>query len=336
MGHYIASKIEEEGWGSKTVSLLEEYLKRNNPGLKGYSRRNIYNMVDFYNSYSSADFTKLLSKDLSHKKFVQSVVAQIQSNDNEVNGEVQSRIAQLQIPQILTWISWTAHVNILYYCQSIQEKLFYLIYAHRERLSVRELVRAIHTDAMKNILGGKQAQSLGMQQTYPSAGYIFKDKVFLDFLGLPEVHKEKQIQNGILNHIKDFILEMGRDFLFMGAEYPIEVGGKVFKIDLLFYHRGIRALCAIELKAQEFEPSFMGQLEFYLEALDRDVRRSDENPSVGILLCKKANQKVVEYAMNRSLSPTMITKYERELIPKDVLQRSLDEFMQFLDNVERK
>jgi RecB family endonuclease NucS len=159
---------------------------------------------------------------------------------------------------------------------------------------------------------------------------LFRDVAYLDFLGLPQKHSEKRLQNGILANMKDFILELGKDFLFIGQEYPILVGGKIFKIDLLFFHRALQCLVAIELKTTEFEPAFMGQLEFYLEALDNDVKRSNENPSIGILLCKETNREIVRYALNRSLSPTMIAKYERELIPKEVFQKSLNEFFNFI------
>ena len=135
--------------------------------------------------------------------------------------------------------------------------------------------------------------------------------------------------NSILDNMKDFILELGKDFLFCDKEYPLQVGNSTFKVDLLFFHRGLQCLVAIELKTGKFKPEYMGQLEFYLEALDRDVRRSNENPSIGILLCQEADHSVVEYAMSRSLSPTMITEYERLLIPKEILQRSFEDFTQF-------
>jgi RecB family endonuclease NucS len=138
------------------------------------------------------------------------------------------------------------------------------------------------------------------------------------------------LQAGILDNMKEFVLELGKDFLFYDKEFPLQVGASTFKIDLLFFHRGLQCLIAIELKTGKFKPEYMGQLEFYLEALDRDVRRSNENPSIGILLCQGADRSVVEYAMSRSLSPTMIAEYERQLIPKEVLQRSLDEFTFFL------
>jgi RecB family endonuclease NucS len=129
--------------------------------------------------------------------------------------------------------------------------------------------------------------------------------------------------------MRDFILELGKDFLFVDKEFPLQVGNSTFKVDLLFFHRGLQCLVAIELKAAKFKPEYVGQLEFYLEALDRDVRRSNEKPSIGILLCQEADRNVVEYAMSRSLSPTMVAEYQRQLIPKEVLQRSLDEFTQF-------
>ena len=130
--------------------------------------------------------------------------------------------------------------------------------------------------------------------------------------------------------MKQFVLELGKDFLFVESEYPVTVGSSTFKIDLLFYHRGLRCLVAIELKSRKFKPSDLGQLEFYLEALDRDVKRSDENPSIGILLCQTADSHVVEYALNRSMSPTLITRYKRMLIPQEALQRSLDEYVELI------
>ena len=161
---------------------------------------------------------------------------------------------------------------------------------------------------------------------------MFKDEIFVDFLGLPKKHSEKQLKNGLLTHIKEFILELGKDFLFVDQEYELKVGASVFKADLLFYHRGLQCLVAVELKSKKFTPKDMGQLEFYLEALDQDVKRSNENPSIGILLCPEADQVVVEYALNRSLSPTMIAKYNNLLIPKEKMQALLKEFCAFYLN----
>ena len=248
---------------------------------------------------------------------------------------MQFETAQLEndedLPQILKLINWTNHVEILSSCKLIEEGVFYILYAGKERLNVRELKRAIKTNAYTHIVKEDSNQSKGMELTYPKSKYLFKDVAYLDFLGLPQKHTEKRLQKGILENMKDFILELGKDFLFIGQEYPLQVGDKTFKTDLLFFHRALQCLVAVELKTTEFEPSFMGQLEFYLEALDQDVKRSNENPSIGILLCKEANREIVKYALNRSLSPTMIAKYERELIPREVLQQSLSEFLTAID-----
>ena len=327
VGKYVSEKLRNSEWGGKVVTQLSEYLRVKDPGLKGYSRRNIYNMVAFYESYSSPAFFNLSGTISLPAKLTK----QIQNVDNNPDIIVQFETAQLEndedLPQILKLINWTNHVEILSSCKLIEERVFYILYAGKERLKVRELKRAIKTNAYTHIVKEDSHQSKGMELTYPKSKYLFKDVAYLDFLGLPQKHTEKRLQKGILENMKEFILELGKDFLFIGQEYPLQVGDKTFKTDLLFYHRALQCLVAVELKTTEFEPSFMGQLEFYLEALDQDVKRSNENPSIGILLCKEANREIVKYALNRSLSPTMIAKYERELIPREVLQQSLSEFL---------
>lgn len=153
----------------------------------------------------------------------------------------------------------------------------------------------------------------------------------IDFLNLPENHSEKNLQEGLVKQMKKFILDLGKDFLFVGEEYRLQVGMKDFRIDLLFFHRGLQCLVAMEIKINEFKPEYLGRLDFYLEALDRDVKKENENPSIGILLCKSADSQVVEYALNRSLSPTMVAEYKRQLIPKEVLQRHLQELLNTTD-----
>jgi RecB family endonuclease NucS len=130
--------------------------------------------------------------------------------------------------------------------------------------------------------------------------------------------------------LKDFILELGRDFSFLGEEYRLQVGNSDFFIDLLFYHRELQSLVAFELKIDKFKPEYLGQLEFYLEALDRDIKKPHENPSIGVLLCRDKDDEVVEYALSRSLSPTIVAEYEIKLIPKEVLRRKLNEFYELV------
>lgn len=336
LGCYISSRLRNEAWGSKVVTQLSEYLRSQDPSLKGYSRKNLYRMVNFYDTYSNADFINELSRLPIPKAIVSSKMTQLQEAENEQNEIAPSKMTQIQdvpsLPGILFLVNWTSHLEILSSCRNVQERIFYMLYANKERLNVKELSHVIAKDTYSIVLSTPQSQSVGFKQAYPNSGYDFKDRAVLDFLGLPEKHTEKQLHKGILEHMKEFILELGsKDFLFMGSQYPLEVDGDIYKIDLLFFHRGLQCLVAVELKSTTFKPSYMGQLEFYLEALDRDVRRSNENPSIGILLCESAKRQVVEYALSRSLSPTMIAEYKRQLIPKDVLQRSLDEFCSYLE-----
>ncbi len=334
VGQYVSEKLNKTQWGSKVVTQLSEYLRTKDPSLKGYSRSSIYNMVAFFESYSSEKFTQLLSSLKTNNEFVQTNSGQLYTDDNQANEIVQTNSAQFiqnkKMAKILLTVNWSIHVEILNKCKLIEQNVFYMLYAQRERLNYRELQRAIKTNAFEHIVKTENNQSTGMETAYPKSNYLFKDVAYLDFLGLPQKHSEKRLQNSILENMRDFILELGKDFLFIGQEYPLKVGNKTFKIDLLFFHRALQCLVAIELKTTEFEPAFMGQLEFYLEALDNDVKRSNENPSIGILLCQETNREIVKYALNRSLSPTMIAKYERELIPKEVLQKSLNEFFNFI------
>ena len=163
-------------------------------------------------------------------------------------------------------------------------------------------------------------------QRYPEAISVFRDAYAVEFLDLPASHAEADLHRGLLDKLKNFLIELGRDFCFVGSEYPLQVGNRDFALDLLFFHRGLNCLVAIELKVSEFEPEFLGKLDFYLEALDRDVRKTHEQPSIGVLLCASKNDEVVEYALSRSLSPALIAQYQTQLPDKKLLQAKLHEF----------
>ena len=165
-----------------------------------------------------------------------------------------------------------------------------------------------------------------MRELHPEADEVFKDSYIVDFLRLPDAHSEADLHNGLVGHLKTFLIELGRDFCFIGSEYPIQVGKKDFFIDLLFFNRLLNCLVAIELKIDDFNPEYLGKLEFYLEALDRDVRKPHERPSVGVLLCKSKDSEVVEYALSRSLSPALVAEYQTKLLDKKLLRRKLHEF----------
>lgn len=341
VGGYVSAKLKSEEWGSKVVSQLSEYIRTQRPDIKGYSRSSIYNMVLFYDEYSSETFITTVEKYLS-AEFVLPLAAQIETQSIQPNTDsniiVQMPSAQIvqsvlgQMPKILELTTLTNHVEILCRCKSNEERLFYILYANKEHLASRELQRCISNQTYAALLSNKSNMSKGLLEAYPNAPVIFKDTLFVDFLSLPKKHSETKLKNGLIEHMKQFILELGKDFIFMDQEYKLTVGASTYKADLLFYHRGLQALVAVELKKTKFHPRDLGQLEFYLEALDRDVKRSNENPSIGIVLCPEADRVVVEYAMSRSMSPTMIAEYKRILIPQERMQQQLNEFCNmFLD-----
>ena len=293
-------------------------------------------MVQFYETYSSSAFIELLDKinpQLMSLEMVLNRKIPIEPIElTQIQPDIIVPFGMAQIPKVLFCTGWTNHLIVLNRCHTNEERLFYIMYAWRERLQNNELIRAIKTDAMSAILGSREVQSQMLQTKYPQAPLLFKDRVSLDMLGLPLDYKEARLRKSIIAHMRDFILEMGKDFLFIDEEHRLVVGGKTFKVDLLFYHRLLQCMVAIELKTSEFQPRDLGQLEFYLEALDQEERRSCENPSIGILLCKEANMEVVRFALNRSVSPTMVAQYKEQLQVGGVIQRSLVEFCRFLDN----
>lgn len=333
VGGYVSTKLKSKEWGGKVVSQLSEYIRSQHPDIKGYSKRNIYNMVMFYDEYSSETFIATIRQYLN-TEFVQPKTAQIEASDQkqEVPVIVQPKTAQFvqptveQMPKILELTTLTNHIEILCRCKSNEERLFYILYANKEHLVKRELQRCISNQTYAGLLGSKDNMSKGLLERYPNAPVMFKDTLFVDFLNLPKKHSETKLRNGLIEHMKQFILELGKDFIFMDQEYRLNIGASTFKADLLFFHRGLQALVAVELKKTKFHPRDLGQLEFYLEALDRDVKRSNENPSIGIILCPEADRVVVEYAMSRSMSPTMIAEYKRILIPQECMQQQLNEF----------
>ena len=341
VGRYVSAKLKSEEWGSKVVTQLSEYIRSQRPDIKGFGRSSIYNMVLFYDEYSSVAFSATVEKYLN-SEFVQPRIGQIETpqSTQEVAVIVQPETAQTiqpktgQIPKILELTTLTNHIEILCRCKSNEERLFYILYANKEHLVKRELQRCISNQTYSALLSSKNNMSKGLLNAYPSASIMFKDTLFIDFLNLPKKHSESKLKNGLIEHMKQFILELGKDFIFMDQEYRLNIGASTFKADLLFFHRGLQALVAVELKKAKFHPRDLGQLEFYLEALDRDMKRSNENPSIGIILCPEADRIVVEYAMSRSMSPTMIAEYKRILVPQERMQQQLNEFCNLFLNKE--
>ena len=332
VGQYVSAQLKSSHWGAKVVSEVADYLKRQNPKRRGFGKRNLYNMVKFYDIYSAVEFVELIQK-LKIGEIVQLPTAQI-----EYGEIVQLPTAQLaeqtmiSLPNVLTVTTFTNHVEIFNRCKSFEESIFYMLYAAHQRLKTEELRRSIVNQTYSTLLDKDKMMSPNLRDNYPNVEFILKDKAIVDFLNLPQKHNEHHLHKGLLEHMKEFILELGKDFLFVDSEYAVQVGGSTKRIDLLFYHRALQCLVAIELKAVDFEPEFVGKMDMYLEALDRDVKRDNENPSIGIILCPSADRSMVEYTLSRSLSPTMVAEYRNKLIPQEVMQKSLKEYCAFLGN----
>jgi predicted nuclease of restriction endonuclease-like (RecB) superfamily len=231
-------------------------------------------------------------------------------------------------------LPWTHHLTILSQSKRPEEREFYLRLAIREQWSSRELERQFKGALFERTVLTPAKVSALVTQTHPDALSVFKDSYLVEFLDLPAGHAEADLHRGLLHRLKDFLIELGRDFCFVGSEFPLQVGKRDFALDLLFFHRGLNCLVAIELKVGRFEPEYLGKLGFYLEALDRDVKKPHENPAIGVLLCASKDDEVVEYALSRSLSPALIAEYQTQLPDKKLLQAKLHEFYQ-LDVVDR-
>ena len=349
IGAFLSPRIHSGSWSTAVVGKLADYIKRSQPELRGYGKSNLYNMALVYDTFSSDAFLSILDKYSSqlsqYRNIFQTLVGKSASEAENGTG-VPAKMLQSatdrrasecdffqtafgkRIPVILLLLSYTKLLLIAAHRSDPQEMLFYVVYSIRERLTFGQLQQCLAHDAYASLLGGdKSNYSKALKAAYPTAPVVLKDRAFLDYLALPERHKEPKLRREIVSHIRDFILEMGKDFLFVDQEYTLPVGGEDFHSDLLFYHRALQCLVAFELKTRKFRPSDLGQLEFYLEALDRDVKKENENPSIGIILCREANRIVVEYAMSRSMSPVMVAQYKRVLIPKEVLQRTFEEYL---------
>ena len=285
IGEYISIKIELSEWGDSVVTELAKFIQTHEPEIKGFSDKNIWRMKQFYETYK--DFPKLST--------------------------------------LLREISWSHNLAIFSRCKTFEEREFYLKLAKQENYSFRELERQISASLFERTMIGNSKLSTALRETNHDLSNTLKDSYVFEFLNLPEPHSESELQRGLVRQMKNFILELGKDFLFIGEEYKLQVGNSDFYIDLLFYHRGLQCLVAFELKADKFKPDHLGQLNFYLEALDRDVKKPNENPSIGVLLCKDKDSEVVEYALSRSLSPTMVSEYKTQLPDKKLLQQKLHE-----------
>ena len=229
------------------------------------------------------------------------------------------------VTTLLSQISWSNHLAIISKGKTPEERHFYITLCIKENYSARELSRQIDS-------GYYERYMLSKEKVLPEPIKGLKENPFLDsyvieFLDLPSNFKEPDLRKGLIRNMKDFILEVGRDFTFIDEEFKVQVGGEDYKIDLLFFHRGLQCLVAFELKVGKFKPEYISKMDFYLEALDRQKKKGNENPSVGMILCATKDDEVVEYAMSRTLSPMMVAEYQLQLPDKNILQKKLQELI---------
>jgi len=293
-GKYISDKTSKDNWGKGVVNELADFIKEKDATQKGFHQRNLWRMKQFYETY----------------------------RDDE------------KLTPLVTQISWTNNLVILSGCKKLEERMFYIEESIANNYSKRELERQIATSSFERTLLADIKLSNKVKELSQEVNGVFKDSYVFDFLDISVSHKESELQRSLITSLKEFILELGKGFAFIGQEYRVSVGNEDFYIDLLFTHRYLQCLVAFELKIGKFKPSDMGQLEFYLEALDRDVKAPHENPSIGVLLCREKDDEVVEYALSRTMSPAIIADYETKLIPKTLLRQKLNELYEALEEKE--
>lgn len=281
IGEYISGKLAASEWGEGVVDKLAEHLARTLPGQRGFTRRNLFRMRQFFETYRG----------------------------DEV------------VTALLTQLPWTHNLLILSQAKRAEERVFYLRMAIQQRWGSRELERQLRLRAFEQVVLAAPKVSAALTQIHgDAAATAFKDAYAVEFLNLPAGHTEADLHRGLLAELRSFLIELGRDFCFVGSEFPLQVGGRDFALDLLFFHRGLNCLVAIELKVDRFEPEHLGKLNFYLEALDRDVKKPHENPAIGLLLCASKDAEVVEYALSRTLSPALVAQYQTQLPDRQLLK----------------
>lgn len=262
IGEYISIQSSNSEYGDAFVQKLADFFAKNYPDLKGFNRRGLYRMKQFYELYKDEE----------------------------------------KVSPVVTQLSWTNHLKIMSLCKTMEERIFYINMCSKERLSKRELERQIDSGYYERYMLSQKNLSPAIEESRKATGNIFLDNYVLDFLDVPDIVSENDLQKSIIRNLKNFILEIGKDFTFVGEEYRIQVGNHDYYIDLLFYHRGLSCLVAFELKIGEFKPEYVGEINLYLEALDREVKKENESPSVGVILCASKDDEVVEFALSRSLS----------------------------------
>lgn len=284
IGQEIYNQQQEKGWGKSIVEVLSKEIQKDFPDVKGFSSSNLWRMRNFYVTYSNAE----------------------------------------NLAPLVREISWSKNITIMEKCKDQLEREFYIKMTKKYGWTKDVLINHIENKSYEKYLINQTNFDETLPEKYVNqAKLAVKDEYIFDFMELSEQHSERELEISLIDNMKAFLEEMGGNFAFMGSQYHINVGGTDFYIDLLLYHRSLKSLVAIELKIGDFKPEFVGQLQFYLTALDKQVKMDHENPSIGIIICKNKNRTVVEYALNDSYKPIGVATYQiRDTLPekmKDLL-----------------
>lgn len=280
IGRMIAERQAQAGWGRSVVENLSADLRREFPGVAGFSVQNLWYMRQFYLEYNG------------HEK-LQPLVGEI---------------------------AWAHNLVIMSRCKDPLEREFYIRMTRKFGWSKNILIHQIDNQSYeKSLLGQTNFDQALTPALRAQAKLAVKDEYTFDFLELSEEHSERELERALIARIEDFLRAMGGMFAFMGSQYRLEVDDEEFLIDLLLFHRRLRCLVAIELKIGKFRPEYVGKMQFYLTALDRQVRQEDENPSIGIILCKEKSRTIVEYALHDARKPIGVATYEvTKTLPKEL------------------
>lgn len=271
IGKMIVSRQQNVNWGKSVVEELAKDLQAEFPGISGFSNRNIWRMRDFYLTYHSQEI----------------------------------------LPPMVAEIGWTHNIVILEKCKDDLEREFYIKMTRKFGWTKNVLVHQIENQTYQKTL----LNQTNFDQTVPTEirnqlKLAVKDEYTFDFLELADEHSERQLEQAILTRVEPFLQEMGGLFAFIGSQYRLEVDDEEYFIDILLYHRRLKCLVAIELKIGKFLPEYVGKMQFYLSVLDNTVKLPDENPSIGIILCKSKQRTIVEYALKDSNKPIGVSTYQ--------------------------
>ena len=323
IGAYVSANSRKHKWGTGAIENISSRLQIELPGLRGFSARSIKYMRTFYEAWNTAGIIRQLpNAELEQGQILQLPIATIQDNTNR-----QSTIADLPFEDMAAFlqIGFTHHISLLERCKDMAERWYYIRRCAAEFWSVEVLKAHIKADDFRKygVLPNNFALTLPDARQAAMAVRAFRDEYLLDYINIDDADSEQDVDERELNkalvrEVKKFIQSLGHDFCYIADGYRVIEEDEESVIDLLFYQRGLKCLVAIELKRGRFKPIYLGQLNYYLSVLDDRERHPDENPSVGLILCREAKRRIVELAIRDFGKPMGVATYRLgNDIPKD-------------------